>query len=232
MAIDAITYYVRGAFADAQKTPQMLEQQQELIADLSDRAADLAAAGHSEQEAVGLAIASIGDIGILVPDASSAKSPHLDRLFPAPSFVVANAARLQIHTAIITTAITLAVFTAIVSVLLITGRASSEWLAFGAAGAAAGIGWLIMGLISLHVNESRTASIQVGGTQWLLRGTKVWGLSFAVVLIPIGYANLMGSWWTLSVLAIPSLGIGFLVREVVVQYLLRKGRFLAANASE
>lgn len=66
--MEAIRYYVRGAFQSVPATPAVLEQQDELVADLSAKVADLVAEGRSEQEALGLAIASVGDLSALVSE--------------------------------------------------------------------------------------------------------------------------------------------------------------------
>ena len=228
MTTDAITYFVRGAFADAPKTPQMLEQQQELIADLNERVADLITEGHSEHEAAGLAIASVGDLSILVTDVEPEQTNIMARVFTAPYTVVANAARLEIHTAIITTALTLAVFAAAFSLSMITGISSGDLFAMGLVGAFIGFVWLVAAICSMHRNSARTAPVQVGGTEWLKRASRLWGLSFAAMLLPIVYTNFVGGYWTVGVFSLPILGFGLVIREAVIQYLLRHGKFIAA----
>lgn len=66
--MEAIKYYVKGAFQGVKKTPEVLEQQEELIADLTAKVADLVAQGRSEDEALGMAIASVGDLSALVSE--------------------------------------------------------------------------------------------------------------------------------------------------------------------
>jgi len=66
--MEAIKYYVKGAFQGVKETPPVLEQQEELIADLTAKVADLVADGKSEEEALGVAIASLGDLSALVAE--------------------------------------------------------------------------------------------------------------------------------------------------------------------
>jgi len=66
--MDAITYYVKGAFSGVRQSPEALEQQEELIADLSAKVADLVEQGKTGEEALGLAIGSMGDLSALVAE--------------------------------------------------------------------------------------------------------------------------------------------------------------------
>ncbi|MDP2233368.1 MAG: permease prefix domain 1-containing protein [Actinomycetota bacterium] len=66
--MEAIKYYVKGAFQGVTETPQVLEQQEELIADLTAKVADLVTEGRSQDEALGMAIASMGDLSALVAE--------------------------------------------------------------------------------------------------------------------------------------------------------------------
>lgn len=229
MTTDAITYFVRGAFADAPKSPQMLEQQQELIADLNERVADLMSEGHSEHEAAGLAIASVGDLSILVTDVEPKPAGMIADIFVAPHAVAANAARLEIHTALITTTLTLAFYAVVMVLAALTGNAGGEWFAVGFLGAVIGALWLAVGIYKMHHSGDRAVTVQVGGTQWLHRSSRLWGLSFAAMLLPIVYANFIGGYWYDWVFAIPVLGFSFVIREAVIQYLLRHGKFVVAQ---
>ena len=102
--MEAIRYYVMGAFQGVKVTPEVLEQQEELIADLTAKVADLVAGGKSEQEALGVAIASMGDLSVLVaefePDADSAE------LVPTATVL---ATRLDLHVIAISASIGAAV---------------------------------------------------------------------------------------------------------------------------
>ncbi len=66
--MEAIKYYVKGAFQGIPETPDVLEQQEEIIADLTAKVADLVAEGKPEEEALGVAIASLGDLSPLVAE--------------------------------------------------------------------------------------------------------------------------------------------------------------------
>jgi len=82
--MEAIKYYVKGAFQGIEETPQALEQQEELIADLTAKVADLVAGGRSEDEALGMAIASMGDLSALVAEFE----PAHDAPAPVPTTTV------------------------------------------------------------------------------------------------------------------------------------------------
>lgn len=102
--MEAIRYYVMGAFQGVKVTPEVLEQQEELIADLAAKVADLVAEGKSEQEALGVAIASVGDLSALVaefePEGESAE------LVPTATVL---ATRLDLHVIAISASIGAAV---------------------------------------------------------------------------------------------------------------------------
>ncbi|MHB1137136.1 MAG: permease prefix domain 1-containing protein [Coriobacteriia bacterium] len=90
--MEAIRYYVKGAFQGVKDTPEVLEQQEELIADLTAKVADLVAEGKSEQEALGVAIASVGDLSALVAEFE----PVPDSAEVVPTATV-WASRLDLH---------------------------------------------------------------------------------------------------------------------------------------
>ncbi len=105
--MEAIKYYVKGAFQGVAETPQVLEQQEELIADLTAKVADLVAEGKSEEEALGMAIASVGDLSALVSEFGPAENA------PAPipvATVYAN--RLDLHVVTVSAGIGAAVMIA------------------------------------------------------------------------------------------------------------------------
>ena len=70
--MDAIRYYVKGAFRNVVESPDALEQQEELIADLTAKVADFVEQGMSAEEALGQAIASVGDLSALVAEFETA----------------------------------------------------------------------------------------------------------------------------------------------------------------
>lgn len=105
--MEAIRYYVQGAFQGVKVTPQVLEQQEELIADLTAKVGDLVAQGKSEEEALGIAIASVGDLSGLV----SEFEPAEETPGPPPSASV-YASRLDLHVIAISAAIGAAVMIA------------------------------------------------------------------------------------------------------------------------
>jgi hypothetical protein len=106
--MDVIRLYVQGAFAGVPETPESLEQQEEIIADLAARVADLVERGQTEQEALGIAFASVGDLGVLVsefePDEAGTAAPPAVEVFVT---------RLGVHTAVISSATTTLVMLAV-----------------------------------------------------------------------------------------------------------------------
>lgn len=104
--MEAIRYYVQGAFQGVKMTPDVLEQQEELIADLMAKVDDLVDQGKSKDEALGVAIASLGDLSTLVSEFESA-----DVTPEAVPTASVYAARLDLHVIAISAGIGAAVMT-------------------------------------------------------------------------------------------------------------------------
>ncbi len=94
--MEAIRYYVRGAFQGVKQTPQAIEQQEEIIADLLAKVVDLVGEGKSEEEALGMAIASAGDLSPLVAEFEIAE----EGAAPIPTVEV-YAGALRLHAAVL-----------------------------------------------------------------------------------------------------------------------------------
>lgn len=96
--MEAIQYYVKGAFQGVAETSEVLEQQEELVADLTAKVADLVADGKSEDEALGVAIASLGDLSDLVAEfaPATAAAVAVPVAVPIPTASV-QATRLDFH---------------------------------------------------------------------------------------------------------------------------------------
>ncbi|MDY0087503.1 MAG: permease prefix domain 1-containing protein [Coriobacteriia bacterium] len=105
--MEAIRYYVQGAFQGVKMTPEVLEQQEELIADLTAKVDDLVAQGKSKDEALGVAIASLGDLSTLVSEFESA-----DETPEAVPTATVYATRLDLHVILISIGIGAAVMIA------------------------------------------------------------------------------------------------------------------------
>lgn len=113
--MEAIRYYVKGAFQGVKASPEVLEQQEELIADLTAKVADLVAEGKSQEEALGVAIASMGDLSTLVAEFEPAEeTPDRD-----PTVSVWGT-RLDLHV--------IAVSVGIGGAVLIAGTALGAWM--------------------------------------------------------------------------------------------------------
>jgi len=90
--MEAIRYYVQGAFQGVKMTPEALEQQEELISDLTAKVGDLVAQGKPQEEALGVAIASLGDLSALVSEFEPAE--EVPARIPTASLY---ATRLDLH---------------------------------------------------------------------------------------------------------------------------------------
>jgi len=102
--MEAIKYYVKGAFVGVAETPEVLEQQEELIADMTAKVADLVADGRSEDEALGMAIASMGDLSGLVKEFATEEPAQAAPVVPAvpePVMVDVEIAKLRLHTVLL-----------------------------------------------------------------------------------------------------------------------------------
>lgn len=145
--MDAIRYYVQGAFQGVKLTPEVLEQQEELIADLTAKVGDLVAEGKTQEEALGVAIASVGDLSTLVSEFES-----VDETAERVPVATVYANRLDLHTLTISTSIGAAV--------MIASTALGAWTDLVHPGAgfsllavlAAGI-WWVRGAYLRHLAE-------------------------------------------------------------------------------
>lgn len=104
--MEAIRYYVKGAFQGVKETPQVLEQQEELIADISAKVDDLVSEGKTHDEALGAAIASMGELSALVEEFRT-EQEALSLSTDAPLVPTAEvySGSLEFHTAAITTGV-------------------------------------------------------------------------------------------------------------------------------
>lgn len=87
---DTIRYYIKGAFQGVKETAEVLEQQEEIVANLSAKVEDLVSEGKSEAEALGIALDSMGDLGSL----AAAFEPATPQ---PPVVVLVQSARLDFH---------------------------------------------------------------------------------------------------------------------------------------
>jgi hypothetical protein len=157
--MEAIKYYVKGAFVGIAETPAVVEQQEELISDLTAKVADLVTDGRSEEEALGMAIASMGDLSALVKE-FAVEEPAVP-VAPPAVFVEAFTARLRLHVVAISVGLSIgALF--VLTVLAVSGGAIS-----GPAVAAdlllgiAGLAWIGYTLRVMHAKPSVTEAVEL-----------------------------------------------------------------------
>ena len=104
--MEAIKFYVQGAFQGVKPTPEVIEQQEEIIADLTAKVNDLVAEGKSQDEALGVAIASLGDLSPLVAEFADRETPD------APPVATLYSTHLDLHVIAISAGIGAAVMIA------------------------------------------------------------------------------------------------------------------------
>jgi hypothetical protein len=221
--VEAIRYYVKGVFRDVIETPQVLEQQEELIADMTAKVDDLVAEGKPADEALGLAIASVGDLSALIAEfkveQQDLRVEGLPRFIPTARVEVG---RLDFHA----TAITVGIEGALMLVASILARDAIErtallmvFLAIAIAGL-----WLAAAFRRLR-NENE---IETRELQYLPRILKTTGIALAVSVVAF-LANLgLGAWdfwvWPIWVAA-----MALPMSVIVERQLIRSGWFLAED---
>ncbi len=220
--MEAIKYYVKGAFVGVPETPEVLEQQEELIADLTAKVADLVADGRPEDEALGMAIASMGDLSGLVKEFAAEDGADVVATPAAPEPVMAEVyqARLRLHVVALS-AVGAVALLFVLTVLGALGNAVSG----GSAVAdvlltMVAFGWIAFELWRFHQDPQSVVAIEVGTA-----GMKTRVLQWVVVCGAAVALNLMvGSdfWaWTVWV------GAAAWPASLWLQaWLLERGKFL------
>lgn len=205
--MEAIKYYVKGAFVGVPETPAALEQQEELISDLTAKVADLVSQGHSEEESLGMAIASMGDLSGLVrefapeEDAPAASTPA-EKPAPVVTAHEVYARRLQLHS------VAVGVIGAGATLLLLAVMAGGTSALGGPAALCvlallgAGVFWLGTTLRRFHEAPDEVATIQVSGKQQVRTAVLRWVAACAGAFLFNLVFQAQGFWaWTIWVAA-------------------------------
>ena len=226
--MEAIKYYVKGAFVGIAETPAVVEQQEELISDLTAKVADLVADGRSKEEALGMAIASMGDLSGLVkefateePVVGSAQAAPAAPVAPPAVFVEAYAARLRLH--VVALSVSLSIGTLFVlTVLAYTGGAiSSPAIVADLFLGIAGIAWIVYALWVMHAKPSVVEDVELRPSPNLTRPLLQWVGVCVFTLLANAIAN--GEFWAWTVwVAAAAWPLSFYVE----QRLLAAGKFL------
>ena len=160
--MEAIKYYVKGAFVGVAETPEVLEQQEELIADMTAKVADLVADGRSEDEALGMAIASMGDLSGLVkefateePAAAAVPTPAA----PEPVLVDVQIAKLRLHTVFMSAGGAVAALFVLTMLGALSGTVNGGAVAMDLLITFVAVGWVAFELFRFHQDPDEVATI-------------------------------------------------------------------------
>lgn len=225
--MEAIKYYVKGAFVGIAETPAVVEQQEELISDLTAKVADLVADGRSQEEALGMAIASMGDLSGLVKEFAAEEPAHSAPAAPAAPvvapkvYVQAHTARLRLHVVAISVALSIgALF--VLSVLAVTGGAiSGQAVAADLLLGIAGLAWIAYALQQLHAKPSVVEDVELAPRASLRKPLIQWVGACVFALLANAVAN--GEFWAWTVwVAAAAWPLSFYVE----QRLLEAGKFV------
>ena len=160
--MEAIKYYVKGAFVGVAETPAVLEQQEELIADLTAKVADLVADGRPEDEALGMAIASMGDLSGLVKEfATDEVAPAVP---PAPATTEVYAARLRLHVVALAAGGAVAALFVLSVLAAFAGTASGATVAVDLLLTLTAVGWIGFELWRFHQAPDAIETVEVVAT--------------------------------------------------------------------
>lgn len=223
--MEAIRYYVKGAFLGIAETPDVLEQQDELIADLTAKVADLVADGKTQDEALGIAIASTGDLSGLVREFAAEEEGAVGAK-PVPT-VEAYTTKLQLHAVVISAGAAIAVLFVISLFAAVTDNLRSSAGLWGLFFGGAALLWIGYVLFRFHERPGETGVVELSWKPFR-RAVLQWLGACAVAL----FLNLLlGQWefwaWTIWIAA-----VAWPASIYVEQWLLRNGKFLYVEAPE
>ena len=227
--MEAIKYYVKGAFLGITETSAVLEQQEELIADLSARVEDLVSEGKSEEEALGIAIASMGDLSGLVREFALEEPAHPGADKPPAPQVNAYAARLRLHAVSLSGVVALSVLVASLLIVVMASNGGSWVAVWSFMLCMAGSAWIAFTLQQFHARPQATAMIE---QSWkvlfhrLLHWVGACSVAFLLNIMEAAVAHGGEFWaWTiwLAVLAWPGAAL-------IEQVMLRSGKFIHSQA--
>ena len=222
--MEAIKYYVKGAFQGVAETPEVLEQQEELIADLTAKVADFVAEGKSEDEALGVAIASLGDLSELV--AEFAPAGDVLGVIPIPTARV-QAARLDFHVTLAAIGLDAAfmLFCTVLGAITHTIEPGAGLVLFALLVATA---WWIRTTYATYKADPDTAETrELVYKPRIMKALGLWaGACFVAMLMNIATGTDFWFWplWVAATV-LP-------IRVLVERFITRRGMFAAAVASE
>ncbi|PKQ19844.1 MAG: hypothetical protein CVT66_07925 [Actinobacteria bacterium HGW-Actinobacteria-6] len=222
--MEAIKYYVKGAFQGAAETPETLEQQEELIADLTAKVADLVAEGRSADEALGIAIASLGDLSELV--AEFAPAGGASAVQPVPTAHV-QAARLDFHVTLAAIGLDAAfmLFCTVLGAITHTIEPGAGLVLFALLGATA---WWIRTAYAAYMADPDTAEMrELVYKPRIMKALGLWaGACFVAMVMNMATGTDFWFWpvWVAATV-LP-------IRVLVERWVTRRGMFASAVAPE
>lgn len=238
--MDSIKLYVAGVFGGLRETPELLEQKDELIADLQAKVADLVEQGHSEDAAFGVAVASLGDFSELVAEYREAQHAEDARLAadeavkaveaarePLPSYTVKiNALNLHIVTVVAAATVALLFVASVFSAAVVGGAGIVASLGVGVAFLGAVL--IVRGFIRWHRSPHaiQTIELDIAHEQAQLM-RRLW----LTVAVSMG-ANLVvrDEFWAWSpILVVACFGLG---ASMLRRRMLERGMFVVDDAAE
>lgn len=216
--MEAIECYVRGAFQGVPETPEALEQQEELVANMTAKVADLMSDGRGEEEAVGLAIASMGDLASLV-------SEFVAETVLAEPMVDAYAARLKLHSAVLASGGVLA--TVVILSLIALGAHIAVWeqALVGMTVLVALVGWVTVRLVQFHESGRVVMAVRRHDRARFMRALSVGVVMGALALLVNALVDPYRLWGWVLVIAGAAWPLGVKIEE----WLLAGGKFVAGR---
>ncbi len=222
--MEAIKYYVKGAFQGAAETPDVLEQQEELIADLTAKVADLVAEGKSAEEALGIAIASLGDLSELVAEFTPAAGAP--GVIPIPTARV-QASRLDFHVTLAAIGLDAGfmLFCTVLGAITHTIEPGAGLVLFALLVATA---WWIRTAYATYKADPDTSELrELVYKSRLLSALGIWaGVCFVALIMNIAFGAEFWFWpiWVAATV-LP-------IRVLVERFVTLRGMFTATTASE
>lgn len=219
---DAIRYYVKGAFQGVKETAEVLEQQEEVIANLSAKVDDLVSEGKSEAEALGIALASVGDLGGLAAQFESA-----DATKTVPTVAVYGP-RLDLHV----TAASVGVGTVLMILSVVMGMLTDALFPEAALPLllvlAAAIWWVARALRAFRDDPGNVETRETVGWPRIRRALVIWAAAcFAAMFLNMVVGAYNFWFWPFWVAA-----TGWLSHVWVERMLVARGMFLVTEEAD
>ncbi|MDP2183711.1 MAG: permease prefix domain 1-containing protein [Actinomycetota bacterium] len=220
--MEAIKYYVKGAFVGVAETPEVLEQQEELIADLTAKVDDLVSEGRSQDEALGTAIASMGDLSGLVKEFVAKEPADSDAPAAKPVRTVeAYVSKLRVHVVVISAGVAVATLFVLSVFAAVEGTLGGSSALLDLMIGVAGLGWIAQALHDFHARPEAVDTVPLGGTRLRTAVLQWAGVCAAALLINVALGS--GRLWAWTVWVG---GAAWPLSVFVEHRLLTTGRFV------